>query len=117
MNEEVNKLIVKQLKTTNIPCFFIQKPEDLKLSDYITFSYYEDEDWFSNDSNELCRYTVSLRYITSDQTNLLTSYKIIKDSFNLDNVYRFGQIGTVYDEKAKVFKLMCSFELIMYEAE
>lgn len=117
MNEEVNKLIVRQLKTTNIPCFFIQKPEDLKLLDYITFNYYEDEDWFSNDTNELCRYTVSLKYLTTNQVNLLTNYKIIKNSLGLNQIYRFRQTGTVYDEKAKAFKMSCSFELILYETE
>ena len=80
MEENINKIIVSTLSATNLPTYFIMKPEHINQNDYITFNYIENDDWYSNDRSELSEYSVTLNFITTDLTNIIRNNELIKDT-------------------------------------
>lgn len=112
MEENINKIIVSTLKATDLPTYFIMKPEHIDQNDYITFNYIETDDWYSNDKSELSEYSVTLNFITTDLTNIIRKNEMIKDTLkNNDRFMGVNKFQTVYDDKKRCYLTVFTFKI------
>ena len=112
MEENINKIIVSTLKITALPTYFIMKPEHIDQSDYVTFNYIENDDWYSNDKSELSEYTVTLNYITTDLKNIVNNNEIIKDALKSNERFMgVNKFQTVYDATKRCYLTVFTFKI------
>ena len=112
--ENINQIIISTLKSVGLPTYFINKPEHIKIDDYITFNYIENEDWFSNDTSELSEFSVTLNYISTDLENIVDNNKVIKNALRSnERVMSVKQFQTVYDNSKRCY--LTVFTLKIYK--
>lgn len=110
--ENINKLIVSTLKPIGVPIYFVYKPENIQIDDYITFNYLENENWFSNNSSEINEFSVTLNYISNDlgrsvqiNDNIKT---ILKNNERLVSVKKFQ---TTFDNSKRCYLTIFTFKI------
>ena len=100
----IKEKIDEVLNDLNIPIFFIHKPDNYIVDDYLTYNFTIDEYFHSNNKNECKRYYVTFNYLTKDNKKVLPGSReievLLKDS---ELFFGIKNRGTLYIKDTKEF--------------
>ena len=100
----VEEKIDETLYELGIPLFFIHKPDNYIVDDYLTYNFTVDDYFHSDNQNEGKRYYITFNYLTTNNKNVLPiSREIEKRLKNNDSFLGVKNRGTKYIKDTKEF--------------
>ena len=72
--------ITNLLQETGLDAFYIMKPMGYPSDDYLTFNFIIRDTWYSDNTNEMNKYYVTINHLTKKQKNVY--YELICNKYS-----------------------------------
>ena len=106
--------ITNLLQETGLNAFYIMKPMGYPSDDYLTFNFIIRDTWYSDNTNEMNKYDITINHLTKKQNNVYPVEMQLRDIIKNDT-YAHGLInqGSTYIKDTQEFFTALTFYMLV----
>lgn len=106
--------ITNLLQETGLDAFYIMKPMGYPSDDYLTFNFIIRDTWYSDNTNEMNKYYITINHLTKKQNNVYPVEMQLRDIIKNDT-YAYGLInqGSTYIKDTQEFFTALTFYMLV----
>ena len=106
--------ITNLLQETGLDAFYIMKPMGYPSDDYLTFNFIIRDTWYSDNTNEMNKYYITINHLTKKQNNVYPVELQLRDIIKND-IYAYGLInqGSTYIKDTQEFFTALTFYMLV----
>lgn len=106
--------ITNLLQETGLDAFYIMKPMGYPSDDYLTFNFIIRDTWYSDNTNEMNKYYITINHLTKKQNNVYPVEMQLRDIIKND-IYAYGLInqGSTYIKDTQEFFTALTFYMLV----
>lgn len=111
--------ITNLLQETGLDAFYIMKPMGYPSDDYLTFNFIIRDTWYSDNTNEMNKYYITINHLTKKQNNVYPVEMQLRDIIKNDT-YAYGlinQCSTYIKDTQEFFTALTFYMLVPTERE
>ena len=111
---DILEYITNLLQETGLDAFYIMKPMGYPSDNYLTFNFIIRDTWYSDNTNEMNKYYITINHLTKKQNNVYPVEMQLRDIIKND-IYAYGLInqGSTYIKDTQEFFTALTFYMLV----
>ena len=111
---DVLERITTLLSEVTDEVYYVFKPDGIPIDDYLVFCFDIKDDWYSNNTNEMTLYFVTINHLTKNQSNVYPTEKKLREVIKKDD-FAYGLVnqGSTYIKDTKEYFTALTFYLLL----
>ena len=106
--------ITNLLQETGLDAFYIMKPMGYPSDDYLTFNFTIRDTWYSDNTNEMNKYYITINHLTKKQNNVYPVEMQLRDIIKNDTyAYVLVNQGSTYIKDTQEFFTALTFYMLV----
>lgn len=106
--------ICNLLQETNLDAFYVIKPMGYPADDYLTFNFTINDTWYSDNTNEMIKYKITINHMTKNQSNIYPVETQLRNIIKKD-MYSYGLVnqGSMYIKDTQEYFTALTFYMLV----